>query len=346
VDPLLKSFREAVVPSSTQRTASNPDGGEVMETDDVALVQSDLKEMKHLLISSHRETQQYHQELQRVTKECVIMKHKFEVLLLALEEVSKHSDNSTISSLASLVASIRMIGSDDSPEDPPPKPSVVFTTNKTREFYKDLPVTEISRTRCDGRESATSSPSSLALANANAVDSTATDGAWMSPSRQHTAAAVTPSSQALMDVEPANQYTVLESLGKTHCSGGMSSPDNRKRNKSDQRAQSSLGQVAGRAGRGGGHPGHGGSLLSRGRGTHGHGVGPFGSNGPGQVQDPASTSTYNADGKRVNGPFISQAIDGAAQMMVTVMGKHANAADTTVTRGQQTNSTGSSNNRP
>lgn len=59
------------------------------------------------------------------------MKHKVDVLLHALEEVSWQLDNSTISSLASFVALICTMGSDES-HDPPPKPSVVFTTDELK----------------------------------------------------------------------------------------------------------------------------------------------------------------------------------------------------------------------
>jgi hypothetical protein len=52
-------------------------------------VKSELRELKQLLISSHQESQAYRQELQRVNKECMVMKHKVDVLLHALEEVSR-----------------------------------------------------------------------------------------------------------------------------------------------------------------------------------------------------------------------------------------------------------------
>jgi septation ring formation regulator EzrA len=84
-----------------------------------ASVKSKLKALKHLLISSHDESKAYWQELQDINKECLVMKHKIDVLLHALEEVSRWPDNSTISSLASLVASIRTISSDELNESPP-----------------------------------------------------------------------------------------------------------------------------------------------------------------------------------------------------------------------------------
>jgi hypothetical protein len=54
------------------------------------------------------------------------MKHKIDVLLHVLEEVSRRLDNSTISSLASLVASICTIGSDELNESPPKPSTMVF----------------------------------------------------------------------------------------------------------------------------------------------------------------------------------------------------------------------------
>ncbi len=73
---------------------------------EMASVKSELKALKRLLISSHDESKAYRQELQCVNKECLVMKHKIDVLLHDLEEVLRRSDNSTISSLALLVASI------------------------------------------------------------------------------------------------------------------------------------------------------------------------------------------------------------------------------------------------
>jgi hypothetical protein len=108
-------------------------------------IKGELRELTRLLISSHNESQAYWWELQWVNKEwCMVMKHKVDVLLHALEEVSQWSDNSTISSLASLVASICMMGSDKY-HDSPPKPSVVFTTDKLKEFHGDQPPTAVSQ---------------------------------------------------------------------------------------------------------------------------------------------------------------------------------------------------------
>ena len=120
-------------------------------------------------------------------------------------------DNSTISSLASLVTSIHMMGSNES-RDPPPKPSVVFTTDKFKEFHGDQPPMVVSQM--------TSVPVPVSMSDhskwvdgAGVVDTQ--DGVWLSPSRKHTVPAVTPTGGNQMDIDTENRYAVLESLGKT-----------------------------------------------------------------------------------------------------------------------------------
>jgi hypothetical protein len=63
--------------------------------------------------------------------------NKIDVLLHALEEVSRWSDNSTISSLASLVASIHMIGSDELNESSPKPSTMVLMADECKECHGD-----------------------------------------------------------------------------------------------------------------------------------------------------------------------------------------------------------------
>jgi hypothetical protein len=96
-----KLYQDAVTSSGSTTNATRLDSGSKSEMD--ASVKSKLKALKRLLISSHNESKAYRQDLQCINKECLVMKHKIDVLLHALEEVSRWSDNSTISSLASLM---------------------------------------------------------------------------------------------------------------------------------------------------------------------------------------------------------------------------------------------------
>ncbi len=155
------------------------------------------------------------------------MKHKIDVLLHALEEVSRWSDNSTISSLASLVALIHMMGSEEFHE-PSPKPStVVFMTDKFKEYHGDQPLTDVSQTA--SVQVGTPKPSKH---NNDGSDATShQDGAWLSPSSKHMAAVAIPTGEAKMDIDTGNWYAVLKSLGKMrNRSTDQSSPDNRKHN--------------------------------------------------------------------------------------------------------------------
>ena len=265
-----------------------------------ASVKSELKALKRLLISSHDESKAYRQELQCVNKECLVMKHKIDVLLHALEEVSRWSDNSTISSLASLVASICTIGSDELNESPPKPSTMVFMADECKEGHGDqIPV-----------------DSQLALVQVRSAHSSRQindgvdvmdqkNGVWISPHRKHMVAAMPHTDEAKMDIDTENRYAVLESLGKTrNRSADLSSPNNRKCNKHNLSQQSHMEQIL--------------------------------ANNP-MPESPTSGSSspipkYSADGRRVGGSFISRMTDSATrpETGVTPQG----TADPNVTRGQ------------
>jgi hypothetical protein len=130
-----KLYRDAVTSSGSTTNAMRLDSGSKSEME--ASVKSELKALKCLLISSHNESKAYRQELQRVNKEYLIMKHKIDVLLHALEEVSRWLDNYTISSLALLVASIHTIGPDELNKSPPKPSTVVFMADECKEGHSD-----------------------------------------------------------------------------------------------------------------------------------------------------------------------------------------------------------------
>jgi hypothetical protein len=177
-------------------------------------VQQELRELKQLLLTSHQESMAYRKELQRVNKECMVMKHKVDILLTALEEVSKHSDNSTISSLASVVASIRTMGSDEQ-TGIPPKPSVVFTASKphpdqierkeTKKWTQDDTQTMTSQSHTE--------PSTEGRSAEHHNDEISSDG-WTSPSRRHSMVLIRSPPREAMELDNYNPYAVLKTLGK------------------------------------------------------------------------------------------------------------------------------------
>jgi hypothetical protein len=61
---------------------------------------------------------------------------------MIIKETSKHSDNSTLLSLASAVSLICMMGLAKS-DGIPPKPSVVFVNTKTQKCHQVEPPSEI-----------------------------------------------------------------------------------------------------------------------------------------------------------------------------------------------------------
>jgi hypothetical protein len=209
------------------------------------------------------------------------MKHKIDVLLHALEEVSSWLDDSTISSLASLVASIHTISSDELNESPPKPSTVVLMADECKEGHGDqIPVySQLASVQVRSAHSSGQINNGVDVTNQK-------NGVWISPRHKHMVAATPHTDEAKMDIGTENQYAVLESLGKTrNRSADLSSPNNRKHNKHNLSQQSRMEQIL--------------------------------ANNP-MPESPTSGSSlpiqkYSADCRRVGGSFISCMTDSATR---------------------------------
>ena len=180
----------------------------------------------------------------------------------------------------------------------------MFTTDELKEFHGDQPPNAVSQTASIqiGMPEQSQTGDSVGQASTQ-------EGPWLSLTRKHTAAAVTPTGSDKMDVDSgSNWYTVLESLGKTRSqSGDPKSPDNRKQNKCTLAEKSHMEQ----------------HLASE---------PPPEPLPPGA---PPPLQKYTSDGRRLGGSFILRMIDSAAQTMTGVT--HADTAENSVTGGQSNN---------
>jgi hypothetical protein len=155
-----------------------------------------------------------------------LVTRQLDVLCTVIDEASKHSDNSTLSSLASEVSSICTMGSAES-DGIPPKPSAVFANPEMWKYHQVEPPSEID---CKGAfneiPAATASPSpntggcalptAAQLAHAKSPDSSVSqceDGS-KKPDARHTAAVISPE-EPWTSIEMGNPFNVLWSLGTT-----------------------------------------------------------------------------------------------------------------------------------
>jgi hypothetical protein len=112
----------------TQSESESEEEDAVLSDDlmDAALIWTELHRINKMLIKSHTANMLHQVELQRVNRECLVMQHKMNMLFPTIEEFSKHSDSSTILSLASKLNDIRSLGEVETQTTPPKPKTVVF----------------------------------------------------------------------------------------------------------------------------------------------------------------------------------------------------------------------------